>query len=71
MGHAARFPGRAGSAQHVCCYVLQTEEMDDSAARRAHPAPFFASAKSYKIKPIGNDPHFILLKVTLNDTLVF
>ena len=28
MGHA----GWLSSAQHVCCYVLQTEEMDDSAA---------------------------------------
>ena len=35
MRHAARFLGRAGSAQHVCCYVLQTEEMDDSAAADA------------------------------------
>ena len=34
MGHA----GWLSSAQHVCCYVLQTEEMDDSDADRRRRA---------------------------------
>ena len=66
MGHAA------GSAQHVCCYVLQTEEMDDSTAAAAeHILHDFPRAQR-AIKPTISSmisPRSTLLKVRLLTTL--
>ena len=67
MGHAA------GSAQHVCCYVLQTEEMDDSTASAAaeHILHDFPRAQR-AIKPTISSmicPRSTLLKVRLLTTL--